>query len=247
MYRFKIDHSEIRGAIKNFESVKEIDLIKEVNWYINQVYRDLSRRHGTRYSYVTPPATERKNLRVRSRKLLNDLRDSRFTKVTRNKVTAGWDIPEGDPKGVYLGIHVNETGSDRPYRLTPQKAKYTYTTKKGEKRILIPLRAGMGPNGQAKPITGRNAGKFKTMPFSVASSRLDWSGEDTKKFKARTIVIYKISGRRKIPMYIIAKQARIPRRLMLGPAMDKHKDAFFQRIETQIDKALARVEKKRNR
>lgn len=247
MYRFKIDHSEISGAIKNFESVKEIDLIKEVNWYINQVYRDLSRRHGTRYSYVTPPGSDRKNLRVRSRKLLNDLRDSRFTKVSRNKVTAGWDIPKGDPKGQYLGVHVNETGSDSPFRLTPNNAKHTYTTKKGEKRILIPLRAGMGPNGQPKPITGRNSGKLKTMPFSVAKDRLDWSGEDKKKFRARTIVIYKVSGRRKIPMYIIVKKARIPRRLLLGPTMEKHREAFFQRVESQIDKALNRVSKKRTR
>lgn len=247
MYRFKIDYSEIRGAIKNFESVQEIDLIKEVNWYINQVYRDISKTHGRRYSYVTPPGTARKNLRIRSRKLLNDLKASRFTRTSRNSVTAGWDIPKEDPKGTYLGIHVNETGSDSPYQLTPNKAKHTYTTRKGEKRILIPLRAGMLPNGQPRPLTGRVADKIKTMPFSVAETRLNWTGEDTRKFHARTIVLYKVSGRKKIPMYIIAKQSRIPRRLMLGPTMDKHRDAFYQRIESQIEKALARVEKKRTR
>lgn len=247
--RYRIDYSELRQAVNNFNSVQEIDIKKEVNWYLNQVYRDLSRRHGKSYSYITPPGNERTNLRVRSRRLLNDLKASRFVSSTSNSVTAGWDIPEGNPKGKYLGIHTATGYDDLPYHLTPAKAKYTYTTKKGQKRILIPLRAGMNSDGTPKPITGRNRDKIKVMPFEATAraAGFDWSGENKRKFRAKTIVLYKIQGRKKIPMYIIVKQARIPRRLLLGPTMDKYKEQFYQRLENQIDKALDRVSKRRNR
>lgn len=244
-YRFRFDYSDLRKAVNNFNSVKEIDVIKEVNWYLNQVYRDLSRKHGKRYTYVTPSAPERKNLRVRSRTLLNNLKASRFTRQNGNSVTAGWDIPTGNPKGNYLGVHVGETESDAPFRLTPQNAKYTYTTKKGEKRILIPLRAGMDSQGRPKPITGRIRANMRAAPFRVIEKRSDfvWGGEDKKKFHANTVILYRRSGRKKVPMYVIVKKARIPKRLLLGPAMDKHADAFYDRLESQIQKQLDRISK----
>lgn len=245
-YRFKMDYSELQAAIRNFESVQEIDVITEVNWYLNQVYRDLSRKHGKRYTYVTPPGDRRTNLRVRTGRLMQELKNSRFTRSTKNSVTAGWDIPEGNPRGNYLGIHVADKEGASKYVLTPAKAKQTYTTKKGEKRILIPLRAGMNSNGTPIPLTGRLKSKVRAIPFKAAaeSRGFEWSGEEKRKFHANTIVIYRNEGRKKVPMYIIVKQARIPRRLLLGPAMDKHKDAFYKRLEMKIDKALARVSKK---
>lgn len=248
MYRFKIDYRELSAAVRNFRSVKEIEILKEVNWYLNQVYHDLSRKHGKRYSYITPPGSERLNLRIRSRRLLGRLAAARFTTSTRNSVVAGWDVGEGNPKGNYLGVHVAEYEDDAPYHLTPAKAKYTYTTKSGSKRILIPLRAGMNSDGSPKPLTGRIKGKIRVMPFeaTLKTPGFDWSSENKSKFRAKTIVLYKVQGRRKVPMYIIVKQARIPRRLLLGPVMDKYKDKFYERLEKQIDKALARVASKRN-
>lgn len=244
MYRFNIDYSELRRAINGFEHVQEIDILKEVRWYLNQVYRDLSRKHGKRYSYITPPGNNRTNLRVRSRRLLNDLRDSRFVRGNNKRLVAGWDIPSPSPTGSYVGVHTAITGNESPYRLTPSKTPYTYTTKKGEKRILIPLRAGMTSDGKPKPITSRSAHRLKTMPFHIAKTRLDWSGEDLSKFKSKAIIIYKISGRRKIPMYVLAKQARIPRRLQLGAAMENRREDFLKRVETQIERALKSVKTK---
>lgn len=244
MFRYRIDYREIRRAVKNFNDVKDIDVVKEVRWYLNQVYRDLSRKHGKRYSYVTPPSPERTNLRVRSRRLLNELRDSRFITHGKSYVTAGWDIPKGDPKGNYLGVHVADRSGAAPFNLTPANAKYVYTTKKGAKRILIPLKAGMTSAGTPKPITSRS--NLKGMPYGKLVGRpgVDFSGENKAKFKANTYVLYKESGRKKIPMYIIVKKARIPRRLLLGPAMDRHKDELMARLEKQIDRELNRVSKK---
>lgn len=248
MFRYKIDHSEIRAAIKNFESVQEIDTKKEAVWFINQIYRDLSRKHGKRYSYVTPPGSERTNLRVRSRKLLQYLSDSRFVRTTRNSVTVGFDIPKGDPKGNYLGVHATDRGGS-PFNLTAANAKYIYQTKTAGTRILIPLRAGMKSDGTPKPITGRSRDKIKAMPYGklVGKSGVDWNGENTKKFHAKTVILYKINGRKIIPMYVIAKKARIPKRMFIGAAMDRNIDKFYNRLETQIEKALDRVSKKRNR
>lgn len=243
MFRFKMDYSELRRAVDRLERVQEIEILKEVNWYLNQVYAYLYKKHSKRYSYITPPGTERLNLRVRSGKLLNELKNSRFTRSNKAYVTAGWDIPSGNPKGNYLGIHTGETANDPKYTLTPAKAKYTYTTKKGEKRILIPLRAGMRPDGSPKPITGRVRDKMKVMPFeaTLRTSGFDWSGEQKSKFRAKTIVLYKIQGRRKIPMYIIIKQARIPRRLLLGPAMDRYRDKFYERLQKRVDRVINSV------
>lgn len=243
MYRFKMDYRDLRSAVSRLEKVQEVEIIKEVNWYLNQVYAHLYKKHSRRYTYTTPPGTERTNLRMRQGRLLQQLKASRFVTSDRNSVTGGWNIGEGNPKGNYLGIHVAENAGDPKYHLTPSKAKHTYTTKKGEKRILIPLRGGQNVDGTLKPITGRIQGKLRVMPYAATlrTPGFDWSGEKKSKFRAKTIILYKVQGRRKIPMYIIVKQARIPRRLLLGPAMDKYREAFYNRLEKRVQRAVDSV------
>lgn len=245
MFRFYIDTSDIRRNIRNFEKIEEIAVLKEVNWYLNQVYGYLAKKHGTRYSYITPPGRERLNLRIRSRRLLNTLRDSRFTEQRGDTYVAGFSIPEGNPKGNYLGVHVGEDESTPPFKLTPNNAKHTFSYKDSQ-RILIPLRAALNSDGTVKGITPRHAGAYKVMPFAVAKTLSPFTGENKSKFHDGTLIVYKTSGRRIIPMYILARKASIPRRILLAPAMEKYLDKFYARIDTQIERELNRVQTKRH-
>jgi hypothetical protein len=245
MYRFYIDDRELRDAIYNFENIQEIDVEKEVTWYLNQVYSYLSKRHGTRYSYITPPGRERQNLRMRTRGLLNQLKASRFTKKEGDTYIAGWNIPEGNPRGEYLGVHVGIDAGEPPYHLTPSKAKYTFRYRNRNK-ILVPLRAGMNPDGTPKPISARHQIHIIQFRFIAHSRSFDWSGENTTKIHPHTLILYKNSGRRKIPMYMLFNNADIPKRMLLMPAMERYRSAFYDRIENQIEKELNRVTSQRS-
>lgn len=245
MFRFYIDDRELKQAIRNFRDINEIDVVKEVNWYLNQVYAYLAKTHGRAYTYSTPPASDRRNLRRRSRNLLNWLRDSRFAYKQGRDYVAGFDIPPGDARGNYLGIHTAIDVDDaEPTIITPSRAKYTYNYR-GRRKILIPLRAGMDGNGVPIPITSRIDVKAMQFRFARRSRRFDWSGENMNKFADHAIILYRVSGTRNVPMYVLANRVSIPKRMILMPAFDRYRDAFYDRIESQIDKELNRVASKR--
>lgn len=242
MFKFYISKSNIKRHIKNFKDLDEIDTSKEAAWYLNQVYAYLAKTHGKRYSYTTPPGTERKNLRVRSRRLLRELANSRFVNKSGSVLIAGFDIGPGDPRGNYLGVHVGEDASDAPFKLTPSNVKNVYNHR-GRNKIAIPLRAATNPDGSIKPITARVRSRLRLMPFRVAEKlpQFDWAGEHKKKFNPNALILYKIVGRRHIPMYVLANKAFVPRRLLIVPAMDRYKDKFYERLESQIEKQLNKL------
>lgn len=247
MFRIKIDSSELKRVRGQLGSVRDIDAQNAVNWYLAQVYRASYRKHSKNYTYTTPPAYERINLRKRSGNLLNQLKNSRYSSVTGTTVSGGFAIPKGNPKGSYLGIHVDDTigGSKPAYRMRPREAKHTYTTAKGEQRILIPLAAAQGKPIPRK-LSARQQRDLIALPFKIAEKRASFAGEN-KRFHANAVIVLKKSGRRYIPMYLIAKTAKIPRRLKLAKLMHDNQKELHNRLEVLVNREIARVTKKRTR
>ncbi len=243
MFRVRFDTSAVENFAKNAKGV-ELDVQKAINWYINKVYADLYKQHSRPYTYVTPPGarrkyvssmtgSDRKNVRKVSGKLLTDLKNSKYGRKVGNNYEAGFNIRRGS----YLSIHVGEP-TDPPTKFLPGQKGQTY---KG--RILIPLKAALNADGRVKPVTAASIARMRIMPFHVASkvSSVDFSNEDTKKFNKFSLVIFKSSGRRLIPMYVLARKIEIPKRIFIGEKLLKYYDDLYDRLDYEIEKELNRL------
>lgn len=205
---------------------------QEGQWFVNQAYAYLSKKHGRRYSYKTPPASDRTNLRKRSGNLLAQLRDSKFAMGNKDWATVGFDIPEYSSNN-YLGAHVTVDGTQRTTRITPSMVRNTIG-RNGRKYIMIPLRAALNANGTMKPITPRTRLQLRETRFKF-SSHLNWGGEDKSKFFPNSIVLYKPTGRGGIPMYVLARGVNIPQRMDLEEAMLHETPKLVTRLEKKLD------------
>jgi hypothetical protein len=242
LFKVTFDTSAIESFAKSAKGI-ELDVQKIVNWYINKVYAELYKQHSTPYSYVTPPGArrkrvvemsgrDRKNLRKRSGRLLGDLKNSKYAKKSGDTWEAGFEIRRGS----YLNLHVGDK-TDPPTKLIAGQAGPTF---KG--RILIPLRAALNSNGTVKPITASNLAKMKILPFNVAAkmSKVDLDGEDTSKFFKWSLIIFKSSGRKLIPLYVLAKKIEVPKRVFIGEKMLKYYDDLYDKLDEEIEKELNR-------
>jgi hypothetical protein len=226
MFKVTFDTRGFETAFPGKEIEKEIE--KAVNWYINQVYRDLSKQHGRRWTYVTPPGDKRKNVRKRTGKLLNDLKRAKYGRRQGNTWQAGFNIDRGS----YLyRFHVGDPGEEETFTRSDVPPNLRYG-----RGLLIPLRAALNANGTPKPISGRqNLKMARGSLFSTA----DLAGEDAAKLE-NSIIVYKQSGRRKIPMYIFAKKFTVPKRVFVREKMIKYYDELYDRLDDEIEKALNR-------
>ena len=243
MFKVRFDTSAIEAFAKDAKGV-ELDVQRVVSWYINKVYSELYKQHSKPYTYVTPPGSrakyvknmsgsDRKNVRKISGKLLNDLKNSKYSRKNGNQYEAGFNIRPGS----YLSIHVGEP-NDPPTKLYPGQKGQTFKGK-----ILIPLKGALNANGRVKPITASNIARMKILPFHVATkiSSVDFSGEDTKKFHKFSLIIFKSSGRRLIPMYVLASKIEIPKRIFIGEKLLKYYDDLYDKLDQEIEKELNRI------
>lgn len=243
MFKVTFDTREIESFAKGAKGV-DLEVQKSINWYINKVYADLYKQHSRGYTYVTPPGarrkrvaemsgSDRKNLRKRTGRLLADLKKAKYSRKAGDFWEAGFNIRPGS----YLNVHVGER-TDPPTRFLPSQKGPTF---KG--RILIPLRAALNANGTVKPITASNLAKMRIMPFHIAadSQRVDFSGEDKSKFKEYSLIIFKSSGRKLIPLYVLAKKIDIPKRVFLGEKMLKYYDDLYDRLDADIERELNKI------
>lgn len=240
MFKVTFDTREIEEFAKGAKGV-ELEVQKSINWYINKVYADLYKQHSTPYTYVTPPGakrkmvshmsgSDRKNLRKRTGKLLADLKRAKYGKKVGDTWEAGFSIRTGS----YLSIHVGDR-NDPPTKFVAGQKGPTF---KG--RILIPLRAALNSNGTVKPITASNLAKMRMLPFKVAidSSKVDFTGEDTRKFHDYSLIIFKSTGRKLVPLYVLAKRIEIPKRVFVGEKMLKYYDDLYDRLDADIEREL---------
>lgn len=244
MFKVTFNTSAIEAFAKDAKGI-ELDAQKIVNWYINKVYAELYKQHSRSYTYTTPPGarrkyvnqmggSDRKNLRRRSGRLLEALKNAKYTtRLGEGSYEAGFRIRPG----TYLNIHVGEP-DDAPVKLTPAQVGRTF-----KNRIVIPLRAGLNANGSMKPVTASAMAKMKILPFHVAAdlSSVDFSGEDKSKFKEFSLILFKKSGRKLIPMYVLAKKIEIPKRMFIGEKMAQYHDDLYHKLDLEIDKQLNRL------
>jgi hypothetical protein len=244
LFKVTFDTSSIEHFAKNAKGI-ELDVQKIINWYINKVYADLYKQHSSPYAYVTPPGArkkrvsemsgrDRKNLRKRTGRLLADLKNAKFTRKTDSGT---WESGFNIRRGSYLNLHVGER-TDAPTKLLAGAAGPTF---KG--RILIPLKAALNPNGTVKPITASSLAKMKILPFHVASemNRVDMGTEDPTKFHKFSLIIFKSSGRKLIPLYVLAKKIEIPKRVFIGEKMLQYYDDLYDKLDDEIEKQLNKL------
>ena len=226
MFSVKFDTNAQELFAREIKEV-EIDIGKSVNWYINQVYRDLARQHGVRYTYTTPPGSERKVLRKRTGKALETLKQSKYARKTGNVWEAGFNIPRGS----YLArFHVGEPGESERFSVNDVPSNQRYRG-----RVLIPLKAGLNSNGTIKALTGRQNVRVKQFQFMRKG---DFTGENLSKFHKHSLIVYKQSGRRRIPLYVLATHFTVPKRVNVSQKMVKYYDDLYDRIDHEIEKQL---------
>lgn len=253
MFKIQIDKSEIQKLADDLDDIK-LDVEKHLQWYINQVYASLAKQHGRRWTYQTPP-TSRKNVYLRSGRLRSMLRQAKYVKKIHGDT---WEAGFRIRPGTYLDIHVGER--DEPP--TVINALGTSNTFLG--RMTIPLRAALNSNGTPKALTPRTMNNLLILPFHVLESRqfgnekkpgykpindrkilsdfrrgklkVDWNGENTKKFHPNSLIVCKRSGRRLVPLFVLAKQVKIPKRIFIGEKMRQYEDRLWQRLNNEIDK-----------
>lgn len=228
MFSVRFDTRPAEQFAKNTKKV-DIDVQKAVNWYINQVYRELSKQHGRRYTYITPPGSKRLNVYKRTGKLLSELRDSKY--VISRRSTGTWEAGFRIRKGSYLyKFHVGEPGEKETFRSGDVPSNQRFGGK-----VLIPLRAGLNANGTIKPIQARMNLRMRQFQFM---RKQDFVGEDLSKFHEHSLIIYKIVGRKRVPMYVLVKKFTVPKRIHINEKMLKYYDDLFDRIDHMIEVEL---------
>lgn len=235
-----------------------LDVEKYVRQYINKVYQAIAKQHSRKWTYITPPGDKRKNIYLRTGKLRDDLSRSRYvTKTGQDQWEGGFNIRPGS----YLSIHAG-------YRDDPPLVVHTLgSSSMFLGRMTIPLRAALNANGTPKSFTARTFNNLLILPFHVLQSgkfgnqkvpghkpmndrkmlnffkrgtKVDFSGEDTKKFHENSLIVCKKSGRKFIPLYVLAKTIRIPKRIFIKEKMDDYYDDVYNKLQEAIEKALPR-------
>jgi hypothetical protein len=220
VFKFYVSKDDIEKLHDDFENI-ELDVQKHIQWYINQVYEALRKQHTKAYTYTTPPGSARKNLYLRSGKLRNALRESKYVKkISEDEWEAGFNIRPG----TYLDLHVGERG-DPPTAIKSLGRSDIFLG-----RMTIPLRAALNSNGTPRIMSARSLNNILILPFHVLESgefgsdkskmkkkplnnrkilgefkrgklRVDFSGEDTSKFNPNSLIVCKKSGRRLVPLF----------------------------------------------
>jgi hypothetical protein len=235
-----------------------IDVEKYIRWYLSQVYQALAKQHSKRWSYITPPASRRSNIYLRTGKLRSDLSSARYIKkISDDEWEAGFNIRPGS----YLAIHAGYR-DDPPTTITARGSSSLFMG-----RMAIPLRAALTSNGTAKNLTPRAMNNILILPFHVWQSgqfgkdkkssakpmndrkmlnifkkgaRADFAGEDIHKFHENSLIVCKLSGRKFIPMYVLAHQVKIPKRIFIKEKMDDYYDKLYDKLNDAIEKAMPR-------
>lgn len=234
MVKLSVDTREIDDLIKDIDkALSEPDVEKELQRYLNSVYRYLSKKHGKRYSYATPTASERQNLRKRSGGTLGllraakDHRDS-VRKLNDHLFEAQFILSDkladmvGDPgdytrydTGNFDGPNIGTIGLGRSGR-----NRRTY--------ILIPLRNATTSNGGVNVLSPRELDACSLLSIDkIPASAL--AGEDISKL-GKSGILCKTSGRNIIPMYVIAKEIRVPKRIDMVEAMESQLPKLNERL-----------------
>jgi hypothetical protein len=253
---FKVDVSFDKDFANNLDRFG-IDIEKYIRWYLSQVYQDLAKQHSRKYTYVTPPGRNRSNIYLRSGQLRKDLSDARYVKQNNSQEwEAGFNIRPGS----YLHIHAGER-TDAPVLVKTLGNSSMFLG-----RMAIPLRAALNTNGTPKAITPRMMDNLLILPFHVlmagkfdkgkkkggkplnsrkmlgefkrGTTRVDFSGEDTKKFNPNSLIVMKKSGRKFIPLYVLAKEVKIPKRIFIGEKMDKYYDELWNKLNDAVEAGL---------
>lgn len=244
MFNVSFDYSDISDFQRELDrGTFDIAVEKALKTYLSKVYADLAKQHGRRYTYETPPANRRSNLRMRTRGLLNELRDARFITKNGDTITGGFKIR----KGSILWTH---EGSEDPEDtiIYPSSGEY----------LTIPLKAAMASDGSTKRITARTFSQMrkflivdhiqprekheksgsKIIPITV--DQLKAPGENL--FKLRKSLILGIRrGRKIVPYFILAREVHIPKRIFIQASLEKFEEEFFNQLDKQVERMLSRI------
>jgi hypothetical protein len=254
LFRIIFD-SNLQEVAKSLEG-SNIDVQRIIQWYINQVYAALYKQHSRNYVYVTPPGSARRNIYKRSGTLLLELKNSKYAqKNSSDEWEAGFKIRPG----TYLDLHAGYI-DDPPTVIRSAGRSSAFLG-----RMIIPLRAALNADGAPKRFSARTFNQILILPFKTLQEgtfsgkskggkpinnrkllgqfrrgnlRADFSGEDTSKFHAYSLIVMKVSGRRLIPLYVLAKEVRIRKRIFIQEKMEDYLDALYDRIQLQADKLV---------
>lgn len=226
---------------------------------MNKVYADLSKQHGRQYTYITPPGDKRRNVYKRSGRLLQDLKASRYAVQTS---PTSWEGGFNIQPSSYLAIHAGFRG-DPPTRISATGSSNLFMG-----RMAIPLRAALNENGTPKILNPRVMGQLLILPaktliagkfegkrtrkgtkpmnnrkilgmFASGKLKADFSGEDVGKFNDYSLIVCKVSGRKLIPMFVLAKEVRIPKRIFPMESMEKYWDGLYNDLEDAVHFAIS--------
>lgn len=278
--RVKINTKDLRDFTKNLHDT--IDYSKVLQSFMDGMNSRLLQKHGRQYTYQTPTigmpkskssfgdngSAGRANVRRRSGRLIQAIRNARFTKsISKNQYEAGYSLPQILSAVPYAKLHIN----------TNEDGKITYTTLTPRtKYFSIPLNAALNSNGTLKVQPPRYASFYRDddtggiarsdtenkskVIYAVGNSwvklsyedalmqRYDFSGENTKKFKKNSQVILSTRDRR--PYFVLAKKIKIPARITLQKELADGINApngyysLQNRLQTEINRLLRKVSKK---
>lgn len=237
-----INTSDIKKWVAELKKISSsaadgVDYEKVLDMWSREVAREIAKKHGRRYSYVTPPASDRVNLRRRSGRILAAIKAGRYLqKYSQNDYAVVFDVDTMLQYAPHLEPHLDDTYKGTKYSDFYRAADGDY--------IYIPLKAALDSQGELAVAAPRGKqtlikGKKPRIPRNSRSQDLNegaaepwhdfklgymwtihedsdyWNiqinEEDASKFRPHSIIL----SDHGIPYFVAAKTIEIPRRLKL--------------------------------
>ncbi len=229
------------------------------NWS-KDVAAAISKAHGRKYSYTTPPASDRIKLRRRSGRISQAIKAGRrFHRYAADEFGIEFDINIMKQVAPYIGYHLDTSYNG--------KNKSAFYRDSAGDYILIPLSHALNsdgtlaveppiknvlwntkaPSGQSLDVNGDDEphGYMRDGFFWVRYKfadyyNIDLSGENTSKFNENTLLVTDHG----IPYFVAAMTVEIPKRLKLGKEVKYYFDrpsgygSLERRLSKEIDKLL---------
>lgn len=237
---WKFDYKKLFKLFDNVEDLENQFRYKEVSQkLLNATYARIYRKHSSPYSYFTPVdknrQSARKNLRRRSGRLLNLIKNSRFMRQLRSDtIEMGFDLKTNEPRLVSNVKNVEKGGGDFK------------NIKADGPAMTIPLKEALYSNGTKRRRSMRAWGSgIKTTTVEIALEKgikgepFSLNGE-TLHPKSRIVCIKK--GETWVPLYLLVRKVRIPKRMDISEDFDYVWQAkAVEFVQKEFDRILARA------
>lgn len=262
-----VDVAQIKDYAKRVGKTLPADFDYEEFMYAwsKDVTNAVAHSHSRKYSYTTPPASDRVKLRKRSGRIAQAIKAGRrFHRLAPDAFAIEFDINIMRQVAPYIGYHLDTSYTG--------KNKSKFYRDSNDDYILIPLRGALNSDGTLAidpPITNvlwntkaptsyaldtddsdepyayMRDGFFWVRYKDIDHFNIDVSGENTSKFHDNTLLVC-LDG---TPCFIAAKTVEIPLRLKLGKEVKYYFDrpSGYGSLDTRLEKELQKLLRKKAR